>query len=253
MKLQNMVLALALTSLAACSDKSDENATEKTSLTDRASQMNSQLVDSMKEKSREVAESLATSVDSAQQTISKSVDAARETGSEMVDSAVEKSRSLADSASQSLASTQPPMETDVAKQNAADTIVQAQTTVTEAKVVVGETQAEMAANVGEVETAAMEASSVVSADAGSDDVVLGKRVYSGNCMACHAAGVAGAPKIGDPDLWQTRIAQGMDTLNQHAINGFKGTVGYMPPKGGFMSLNDDEVKAAVAYMVSESQ
>jgi cytochrome c5 len=81
----------------------------------------------------------------------------------------------------------------------------------------------------------------------------GKAVYDQACMACHAQGVAGAPKLGDVDAWTDRIAQGMDTMYQHSIDGFQGETGVMPPKGGFANLSDEEVKAAVDYMVEESQ
>ncbi len=87
----------------------------------------------------------------------------------------------------------------------------------------------------------------------AEQISMGKTIYSKNCMACHAAGVAGAPKLDDAAVWEPRIAQGMETLFAHAINGFQGKAGYMPPKGGFTTLNDDEVKAAVTYMVSASQ
>jgi cytochrome c5 len=81
----------------------------------------------------------------------------------------------------------------------------------------------------------------------------GKKVYDSICMACHAAGVAGAPKFGDKALWAPRIAQGMDTLYTHSIKGFQGKAGLMPPKGGNMSLSDADVKAAVDYMVSKAR
>lgn len=81
----------------------------------------------------------------------------------------------------------------------------------------------------------------------------GKKVYDASCMACHAAGVAGAPKLGDKAAWGARIAQGNDTLYTHAIKGFQGKAGMMPPKGGNMSLKDEDVKAAVDYMVSQSK
>lgn len=82
---------------------------------------------------------------------------------------------------------------------------------------------------------------------------VGKNVYWGKCMGCHSAGVAGAPKVGDALLWRARIAQGMNRLYENAINGFRGSTGYMPPKGGYPRLSEDDVKAAVAYMVSMSQ
>ena len=50
-----------------------------------------------------------------------------------------------------------------------------------------------------------------------------------------------------------RIAQGNATLVEHAVKGYQGDAGYMPPKGGRADLTDDEVSAAVAYMVGESQ
>jgi cytochrome c len=59
----------------------------------------------------------------------------------------------------------------------------------------------------------------------------------------------GAPKVGDKDVWAPLIAEGVDVLDQNAIKG----VGKMPPKGGNMKLSDDEVKAAVGYMVEKSK
>jgi cytochrome c5 len=81
----------------------------------------------------------------------------------------------------------------------------------------------------------------------------GKALYEKHCTVCHAVGIAGAPKLGDKALWKDRIAQGMDTLNMHAIKGFSGKKGMMPPKGGAMSLSDDQVKAAVQYMVDQAK
>ena len=78
-------------------------------------------------------------------------------------------------------------------------------------------------------------------------------VYNLACVACHGMGIAGAPKVGDADAWAPRIAKGLDTLNGHAINGFNGDAGYMPAKGGNMTLTDDEVIAAVQLMLDQSQ
>lgn len=75
-----------------------------------------------------------------------------------------------------------------------------------------------------------------------------KSAYTASCFACHGTGAAGAPILGDKGAWKKRIAQGMDTLFTHALNGFKG----MPPKGG-SSLSDDAVKAVVKYMVKNSK
>ena len=81
----------------------------------------------------------------------------------------------------------------------------------------------------------------------------GPQVYNSACLACHGAGVAGAPILGDAAAWTARIAQGSDVLNDHAINGYSGSAGYMPAKGGRVDLSDQEVIDAVEYMVSESQ
>lgn len=80
----------------------------------------------------------------------------------------------------------------------------------------------------------------------------GKRVYGMTCAMCHAAGVAGAPKPGDKADWAPRIAQGKDTLYKHAIEGFTGSKGVMPARGGATTLSDDDVKAAVDYMADQS-
>jgi cytochrome c5 len=81
----------------------------------------------------------------------------------------------------------------------------------------------------------------------------GAKVYQSTCSACHAAGVAGAPKFGDKAAWKDRIAQGNAKLYEHAIKGFQGKAGFMPPKGGNSALSDAEVKAAVDHMVSKAK
>jgi cytochrome c5 len=81
----------------------------------------------------------------------------------------------------------------------------------------------------------------------------GKQVYDTSCFACHAIGAAGAPKFGDRAAWAPRIAQGMDLLVTHAINGFQGATGVMPPKGTCANCSDDEMKAAVEYMVENAR
>ena len=83
--------------------------------------------------------------------------------------------------------------------------------------------------------------------------VDGKQVYNTGCVACHGTGIAGAPMVGNTDAWIDRIATGLDTLVVNAIDGFQGSLGMMPAKGGNPSLSDEEVRAAVEYMVAESQ
>ena len=81
----------------------------------------------------------------------------------------------------------------------------------------------------------------------------GQQVYRAACVACHDAGVAGAPKVGDKGQWAKRIAKGLGTLYAGAVNGVQGSTGVMPPKGGNLALSDAEVKAAVDYMVGRSR
>lgn len=83
--------------------------------------------------------------------------------------------------------------------------------------------------------------------------VDGKAVYSSSCAACHSAGVAGAPKTGDKTAWGPRIGAGKDTLYDHAVKGFNGKAGAMPAKGGNAALSDEEVKAAVDYLISQAK
>ena len=81
----------------------------------------------------------------------------------------------------------------------------------------------------------------------------GEQVYQQVCTVCHGAAVAGAPKTGDKAAWAPRIAQGMDLLYQHSIEGYQGKAGYMPPKGGRTDLSDQSVMNAVDYLVSQAQ
>ncbi|MEP7275105.1 MAG: c-type cytochrome, partial [Betaproteobacteria bacterium] len=73
------------------------------------------------------------------------------------------------------------------------------------------------------------------------------------CIACHGAGIAGAPKFGDKGAWAPRLAQGVNTLYTHAIAGYTGKAGMMPAKGGNAALSDAEVKAAVDYMAAAAK
>jgi cytochrome c5 len=81
----------------------------------------------------------------------------------------------------------------------------------------------------------------------------GEAVFNQACVACHGAGVAGAPKFGDKAAWAPRIAQGIDTLHQHALHGFQGKSGFMPPKGGRADFTDKSVMNGVDYMVAAAK
>ncbi|GGE66427.1 cytochrome c [Streptosporangium jomthongense] len=85
--------------------------------------------------------------------------------------------------------------------------------------------------------------------ASSSGARSGSEVYDAVCMACHTTGAAGAPVIGDAGAWAPRIDQGMETLMNHALNGFNA----MPAKGGCASCPDEEIEAAVEHIVAESK
>ncbi len=78
--------------------------------------------------------------------------------------------------------------------------------------------------------------------------MTGQEVYNKVCAACHAAGVLGAPKIGDKTLWEPRFAQGLDTLVTHAVTGIRA----MPAKGGDPSLTETHIKDSIIYMLGET-
>jgi len=84
------------------------------------------------------------------------------------------------------------------------------------------------------------------------DPNLGLTVYQQACATCHKGGLAGAPIVGQSAPWRARLEQGMAVLVEHAVKGYQGSAGYMPPKGGQIQLTDQEVAAAVHYMVKIS-
>jgi len=96
---------------------------------------------------------------------------------------------------------------------------------------------------------------------GAEDVVeetaiekgheIGQKIYDATCRLCHGNGLAGAPKVDDTLTWEKRLEQGIGKVYKHAIDGFQGQYGVMPPKGGNMELTDEEVNAAVDYMLKD--
>ena len=106
-------------------------------------------------------------------------------------------------------------------------------------------------NVAQAQTTTQSSTQVAAATTSA--AVDGVKVYQSACIACHGAGIAGAPRVGDAPAWAARISAGNETMYANAINGFQGATGMMPGKGGNPTLSDEEVKAAVDHMVSESQ
>ncbi|MFW2438814.1 MAG: c-type cytochrome [Arenicellales bacterium] len=77
----------------------------------------------------------------------------------------------------------------------------------------------------------------------------GKKIYDTKCFTCHASGVANAPKFGDKAAWAPRIATGMDAMLAVSLKG----KGAMPPKGTCMDCSDEDMKAAIQYMVDAAK
>jgi cytochrome c5 len=77
--------------------------------------------------------------------------------------------------------------------------------------------------------------------------VDGEKIYQASCQVCHAAGVAGAPKLADKAAWAPRIAKGNDALLASVTNGLNA----MPPKGACMTCSEDDLRAAVEYMIGQ--
>ena len=100
-------------------------------------------------------------------------------------------------------------------------------------------------------TAASAAATTTTATATQVSADAGEKLFGSVCATCHTAGLMGAPKLADKAAWAPRIAQGKDTLYKNAIVGYQGKAGVMPAKGGSQA-SDDEVKAAVDYMVSKA-
>ena len=87
----------------------------------------------------------------------------------------------------------------------------------------------------------------------SEKALAGKEIFENACKVCHGSGIAGSPKLGDHEAWAPRVKQDLSILVGHAINGYSGSSGIMPPKGGRVDLSDQQVAEAVSYMVESSK
>lgn len=103
---------------------------------------------------------------------------------------------------------------------------------------------------GQMAKAAAEAAALAAAKAqvAYGGTLDGEVIYNNLCKTCHATGAGGAPQM-TRAAWGSRISQGTDTLVTHAINGFQGQAGIMPPRGGNPSLSDEQVRATVEWML----
>ncbi|MGH8225478.1 MAG: c-type cytochrome [Gammaproteobacteria bacterium] len=102
--------------------------------------------------------------------------------------------------------------------------------------------------------AAVAAAAATGAMVATNSAINGQAIWQAHCSACHQTGIAGAPRIGDKAAWGPILKEtDLATLYQHAIKGYSGKLGFMPPKGGATNLSDAEVEAAVRYMVDKSK
>ncbi len=81
------------------------------------------------------------------------------------------------------------------------------------------------------------------------DLAKGEQIYNQFCVACHATGVAGAPKLGDKAAWAPRIAQGRDVIFTHDKQGLRA----MPPMGTCATCSDTDLMSAADYMISKAK
>ena len=91
----------------------------------------------------------------------------------------------------------------------------------------------------------------VAAPGQTDNAASGEAVYKRACVGCHMTGAAGSPKLGDVPAWESRIAKGSAALVQSAITGVPGTA--MMARGTCGTCSDDDIKAAVEYMIAQSR
>jgi cytochrome c5 len=112
---------------------------------------------------------------------------------------------------------------------------------------------------GNTGRAAMQAAAEAATKAAASQVAYGgttdgKEIFGHLCTSCHTSGVAGAPKVGNKAMWAPRIAQGINILVKHAIEGYHGPDGnYMPAKGGNPALTDEQVTSAVHWIVDQAK
>ena len=109
---------------------------------------------------------------------------------------------------------------------------------------------------GDTGRAAMQAAQDAAKAAAASQVAYGgttdgKEIFGQLCHTCHETGAGGAPKISDKAAWASRVAQGVETLDKHAIEGFTGKSGMMPAKGGNPALTDEQVRATVTWMIDQ--
>ena len=96
------------------------------------------------------------------------------------------------------------------------------------------------------------AATAISSAIAAPDLITGAKIYKSTCSICHKSGLRGAPRMGNKQDWESRLAQDKEILYDRAINGYRGKKGSMPSRGSNTKLSVDEVKAAVDYMIEHA-
>ena len=213
MKYTTLALLCCGALLSACDNSNDTTSEAEPGLMDKANSLASESASLAKDVAEKAADGVDSAMESTKQATSKVVDSAKQGATDAMAAGKDLTQAAAEGASEA---------------------------ASEAVVAVKEVSTAAAAKTGEV----------IASVTGGDNA-RGEAVYKKHCVACHGSGVAGSPKLSDKAAWSARIAQGDAVMTKHAIEGFKGATGYMPPKGGFMSLSDDDIAATVKYMVSQ--
>jgi cytochrome c5 len=95
------------------------------------------------------------------------------------------------------------------------------------------------------------ANKAAAAQVAYDGTTDGKTIFGNLCHTCHENAATGAPVISDKAEWKPRVAQGLDTLLKHALEGYTGKKGMMPARGGNPALTDAQVKATIEWMIGQ--
>ena len=103
----------------------------------------------------------------------------------------------------------------------------------------------------ETEAGAGDSAAMAEADTAAEPQMSGEQVFKKYCFACHMTGAANAPKVGDVAAWEPRIAKGMDALLMSAMQGVPNTA--MMAAGGCNSCSEEELMAAIEFMVNQSR
>jgi len=225
MKNATLIFLCCSAFLTACDNNSDTNigstVGDEKSLLDKAGSLANDINDTAGNAISDMSEKASDSIDNA---IDSTVEVVKDTADNVVDSAQEKTTAVIDSAKESAS-------------NAVDTVKDA-----------GKNAVQDVTDKADTVIA-----SVTAPDMATDNKE-GETIFKNKCNACHGAGIAGSPKLGDKAAWAERLAQGKDVLVEHAIKGFRGKEGYyMPPKGGSMDLSDDQISLVVEFMMSRVQ